>query len=146
MPPRPPPDDPGRRRRARRRLLQWLSYWVLIFAATHIPTASGLAAPRFTDKVVHFGLYAVLTVLGARWYRAPGRTASLRGLIGWATIYVAYAAFDEWLQGYTLRSPSLADFLADAVGITIATLWLVLGHRRRPRIRRSATDPVTPDL
>lgn len=146
MPPRLPPDDPDRRRRARRRLLQWLSYWVLIFVATHIPTVPGLAAPRFTDKVVHFGLYAVLTILGGRWYSAPGRTPSLRGLIGWATIYVAYAAFDEWLQGYTLRSPSLVDFLADAAGVTIATLWLARKHLRRPKIRLSATDPVTPDL
>ena len=146
MPPRPPLDDSHRHRRARRRLLLWLSYWILIFVATHVPTVPGLAAPRFTDKVVHFGLYAVLTILGSRWYSASVRKPSLRGLIGWATIYVAYAAFDEWLQGYTLRSPSLADFLADAAGITIATLWLVLEHRRRPKIRPSPTDPVTPEL
>lgn len=146
MPPRPPLDDSHGHRRTRRRLLLWLSYWVLIFVATHVPTVPGLTAPRFTDKVVHFGLYAVLTILGGRWYSAPGCKPSFPGLIGWATIYLAYAAFDEWLQGYTRRSPSLADFLADAAGITIATLWLVLEHGRRPKIRRSPTDPVTPEL
>ena len=97
-----------------------VSVVVLFTPATGVPTA-----PPGVDKVVHAALFAALA--------GTGRWAAL-GARGLALALLVYAAGSELVQGLDLlnRSASLADWLADAVGIL---LGLALGGllSRRPR-------------
>ncbi len=127
----------GPPRRSRRALWLWLGYWAALFTATHTPVPPGLPVARFTDKVAHFFLYLLLTVLAARWYAlaegpAPVQSAPLRSLIAWASVFILYAAFDEWLQQFVGRSMSAGDFAADVVGVVAATAILVRRRLVRP--------------
>ena len=119
------------RRRHVRTLVVWIGYWVVLFGLTHRPFTGGVGLPiAGADKVIHFALYFVLTMLGGRYLAASGRVLNLRLLIAWACVYAAYGALDEWLQQFVARTPSWGDWLADAVGIILATV--VLARRRRP--------------
>jgi hypothetical protein len=113
----------------------FLSYWVLIFIATHVPRLGGLASgwlfgiPHF-DKVVHFGMFAGWMGLSF-WllrtcYERP-RKAAVAGLFVAGALY---AAFDELSQPLVGRDTSLADFCADIGGLTVAWLLIALSQRR----------------
>jgi hypothetical protein len=81
-------------------------------------------APAGVDKLVHAGLFAALALSG-RW--AGIERSALAALL------VLYAAVSEVLQGLTPldRSASLADWLADVVGIVLGlALWGLLARRR----------------
>jgi len=99
-----------------------VSLAVLFAPADDVP----LAAPG-VDKVVHLALFAALAMTG-RW-AGIGRRVLAAGLIG-------YAAVSEVLQALTPlnRSGSVADWVADAVGIL---LGLALGEWLSRRDRRS---------
>ncbi len=107
-----------------------LCYWLGLFVIMHVPVVGGGHFRfRYADKIVHFVLYFFLTYLGGRYLFTAGRARSTVSLIGYALVYAAYGAFDEWLQQYTHRTMSFTDWLADAGGIVLATVWLV---RQRP--------------
>jgi hypothetical protein len=117
--------------RSNRSLGVWLGYWLGLFIITHLPLVSGGHFHfRYADKIVHFVLYFFLAYLGGRYLFAIGRARSTISLIGYAGMYAAYGAFDEWSQQYTGRTMSFTDWLADAGGIVLATVWLV--RQRRP--------------
>ncbi len=83
-------------------------------------------SPPGVDKVVHAALFLLLAVTG-RW--AGVRRAGL------AVVLVVYAAGSEALQGLDVvgRSASVADWLADVVGVLAGlALWAALVRRRRP--------------
>lgn len=107
----------------------------------HVPTA-GLRRLSFNhaDNIIHLVLYYILVWLGGRYLFATGRVVSIAKLVGYAGIYGLYAAFEEWSQQFVGRSMSFGDWLTDAVGISLATLWLVL--RRRSN---AAPDPSRQD-
>lgn len=134
----------GRRHVTRRSLSYWLwtGYWLVLFLATHVRVPPG-APTGFenSDKVLHFGAYFVLARLGTSAISARGRL-SVVTLIGWAAVYLLYGAVDEWLQQYTGREASVADWLADAAGVMTATLWGVL-RARCPRISEPASRGAT---
>jgi VanZ family protein len=99
-----------------------VSLAVLFAPAGEVPDA-----PPGVDKVVHVGVFLALAVTG-RW--AGMRAPVLGGLL------LAYGAVSEVLQAVTPldRSGSVADLLADAVGITLGLSAWALGERsRRPR-------------
>lgn len=78
------------------------------------------------DKVVHATLFLALAVTG-RW--AGIRRAVLAGGL------VLYAAGSEVVQGLDVvgRSASVADWLADVVGLLAGlALWAVVARRRPP--------------
>ena len=121
----------SRHPRSNRSLGVWLGYWLGLFIITHVPLVSGgYFRFRYPDKIIHSVLYFFLTYLGGRYLSAIGRARSTMSLIGYASMYAAYGAFDEWLQQYTGRTMSFTDWLADAGGIVLATVWLV--RQRRP--------------
>jgi hypothetical protein len=81
-------------------------------------------APPGVDKLVHLALFAALAVTG-RW-AGIGRGPLAIGL-------VVYAAVSEVLQGLTPlnRSASLADWVADVVGVLVGLLlWESLARGR----------------
>ncbi len=123
----------------------WIGYWVSLFVVMHVPVEGG--GPTLVphgDKIIHFGLYYLLARLGGRHQLAARRRQraagfSLRGhprglkpaahCLLWAVVYAAYAALDEWLQPFVGRTMSLGDWIADLIGISLATLTIALQRR-----------------
>ncbi len=74
------------------------------------------------DKVVHFGLFFLLVILGhlayGRYRSGMSRVTAFR----WVVLYAAYAALDECLQPLVGRTASFIDWLADVAGILAATM------------------------
>lgn len=115
----------------------WVGYWMALFVVMHVPVGGPAPVPiNHFDKLVHCGLYFLLVWLGGWSLRSRGHYRSLRSLMMWAVVYVAYAALDEWLQSFVGRTMSLWDFLADMVGIVGATILL-----ERTRRSRTLSEP-----
>jgi hypothetical protein len=81
-------------------------------------------APPGVDKVVHVALFLALALTG-RW--AGARAVVLGPLL------VAYGAVSEVVQAVTPleRSGSVADLLADAVGVALGLAAWAFGQRSR---------------
>ncbi len=130
----------------------WIGYWAGLFVVMHVPLGGGgTALLPHGDKIIHFGLYYVLTMLGGRHLlasRGRQRAAgfSLRGYprglkpatrcLLWAAVYAVYAAADEWLQPFVGREMSLGDWIADVIGVASATLTITLRRRSSETIER----------
>jgi VanZ family protein len=109
----------------------WDVYWFGLFVATHIPIPEGAPSVRHADKVLHVVAYFGLTALGG-WRLAALRGApSAKTIWSWAAVYALYGVVDESLQPLVGRSMTLGDLLADAVGVTAATLLIVRISLRR---------------
>ena len=111
-----------------RRADPWLPPLVLmavIFALSAQPSLnSGLGTiDTVGRKVVHFGEFALLTVL---WWRAlVTRMSHRRALSAALLISAAYAATDELHQHFVSgRHASVIDWLIDTAGATTAALYL----------------------
>ncbi|MBK8914439.1 MAG: VanZ family protein [Phycisphaerales bacterium] len=128
------------RRKAGRPAITLAAYWILLFAATHYPRVELRGLPQQSDKWVHFLAYALLAWLFWRWWRGSGRANA-----GMVTIVVlsAYAAIDEWTQGFVGRGTDSADWLADVAGVC-AVVGLLECRRwragRADRMRSGADD------
>lgn len=108
----------------------WIAYWCVLFVVMHIPTGGTNPVPvRHGDKLIHFVLYALLAWLGGRLVIQGKRSGTRRALLGWAVIYVVYAALDEGLQSFVGRTASVGDWLCDVGGVTAASAMLII---RRP--------------
>lgn len=98
-------------------------YWLAIFVGTHLPGAL-VVTPNVNDKIKHFSAFFVLGGLlcyvtnSPRWFRR----FSFIGLGG-----MAYAGIDEFTQRFVPgRSPDVADFVADSLGLWCAIAIYVL--------------------
>lgn len=99
--------------------------------ATHKPmNGSPNWAFSGMDKLAHVAFYCVLTVLGGRYLKATGRSLTPTLLLVWVGVYAAFAVVDEWSQQFVGRATSLADWIADLVGIVAGTVVLALLSRR----------------
>ena len=84
------------------------------------------------DKVLHFTIYTVFAFLLTRQIAVD--TSGGRAMAGAVLIAAAFAAADEWHQGFIPgRFPEFADWLADAAGAIIGALLygFILSRRRR---------------
>ncbi len=105
-----------------------------LFVVMHIRiTRPASATIEHGDKVIHFGLYLMLVVLGTRHLRARVGGVSLAALLAWAVVYAAYGALDEWLQQFVDRSMSFHDWLADFAGVIVATVAAFVTGRSRSK-------------
>lgn len=111
----------------------WVAAWAaLILLATTIPLPDTPDTGGFpADKLVHGGLYGGLGWLLGRALRRAGRwgvagiAAALAGGLG-------FAALDELHQHWIpTRAPSLGDWVADAVGLTLGVAAVALAASRR---------------
>jgi hypothetical protein len=85
------------------------------------------SAPPGVDKLVHGTLFAALALTG-RW------AGVVRGVL--VGLLVLYAAVSELLQGIPAleRDASVADWVADVVGVLLGLLvWGLLARRRTTR-------------
>lgn len=86
------------------------------------------------DKVLHFTIYTVFAFLLTRQIAVD--TSGGRAMVGAVLIAAAFAAVDEWHQGFIPgRFPEFADWLADVAGAIIGALIYVLLSRRRGAVR-----------
>ncbi len=106
-----------------------------IFVASSIPNLERIPG-GFSDKSAHFwasaglGALALRAAAGATWRAVSGRTAAMAWLIA-----AIYAITDEWHQAFVPgRSPSWADWVADALGAAVAVIViLAIGRARAGR-------------
>ncbi|SEO88906.1 VanZ family protein [Trujillonella endophytica] len=85
------------------------------------------SAPPGVDKLVHLALFAALALAG-RWAGIAPRVL--------AVLLVAYAGASEVVQAVAPlnRSGSVADLLADVLGVALGLLaWTGLARARRSR-------------
>lgn len=115
-----------------RALAIWLGFWALAFTATHVPLRGpGPETPTGLDKLIHFGIYSLLTLFSFRYFILRNGSISLNRIIAWVMIFLIYGALDEWSQRFVTRDPSYGDFLADAMGVMFGMLVVILEVRRR---------------
>ena len=101
----------------------WAAVLFLLSAFSELPFQVGrLGVP---DKIVHFGVYAVLggALAHARYHGAPRTPHWMMMLVG-----VLYGATDEWHQSFVpRRAPSVGDWVADTAGVVVGyTLaWII---------------------
>ena len=96
------------------------------FAVLFAPASDVPGVPPGVDKVVHGLLFAALALSG-RWAGIVGRI--LAGLL------IVYAAISELVQELTplARTGSLADWLADVVGVVLGlAAWRLLSRSGLP--------------
>lgn len=120
-----------------RSTVRWLArggllvYWLVMFAATHLPPPAILVAVDVSDTWQHFVAYAGFGGLIGLLFATRNR----RWLMAAWVITVSYAIVDEWSQGFVGRTPELKDWLADVAGATCGLLLglLVIGLWKRGR-------------
>jgi VanZ family protein len=121
---------------SRRRLAagMFFLFWCVLFTATHVPRGPRFADGIVSDKLVHFGCFAVLAFLACWALFSRWRATMLRyGLLLLAL--AAYAAMDELLQiPIPRRTCDFRDWLADVAGVAagvtayVLTRWLCGGR------------------
>jgi hypothetical protein len=113
------------RRQRAVRLIFWL-YAAILFTATHWPRLE-MPGPEGSDKVIHIGAFGMWMLLAATqgWFGAP---VSDRNLLRTMLVAAAYAGTDEGLQAipFVHRTCALDDYAANAIGIMLATLTLLM--------------------
>jgi len=113
-----------------------------MFVATHIPMKShGIAFLKHADKVVHVAMFFTLTWIGGRRLRASTGMIAGGALVVWGLVYVGYAVVDEWLQPWFGRSMTLGDWIADAIGVTAASVLLFLQRKKTTLSEPPARTP-----
>ncbi len=99
-----------------RHCLAFLLMVIALFWGGAQPASGGLLAPPW-DKLAHFAIYFVMTLLLGRGMHMPLAATGLTVL--------AIGAADEWHQRHlAMRVASGWDLLADAAGIAAALLLL----------------------
>lgn len=103
----------------------WAAVLFLLSEIRSVPSLSGFLA---NDKLVHGGLYAIMggfLALGAHISRSKRLWLAL--LVGYL-----YGAVDEWHQMFVPRRvPSLSDWAADVVGVTLGFVLVLMVLRLR---------------
>jgi VanZ family protein len=93
-------------------------YFLALFVGTHLPPGE-IGPPDFSDKLAHFGGYAILAVLIlAVWELSTGRLRPRHFFAVWLAGTI-YAAFDEWTQIPVGRTCDMNDWFADVAGIVV---------------------------
>ncbi len=105
-----------------KRKVMLIGWWLTMFVATTIPTNNmQVPQPVGFDKLIHFLIYLVLTVLLYRYlstkYNGFKKLTSYVVLVGFL-----YSLVDEFHQPLVGRTCSIYDLYADWAGIIVAVL------------------------
>jgi VanZ family protein len=107
-----------------------IAYWLVLFAATHVPQDFPAVPIDDWDKVAHFSAYAILGGMLATTRRLAGAALNFRHLLLLWIVLVAYGAFDEWTQPFVGREADVFDWVADAAGAAAGLALIVLVRSR----------------
>ncbi len=122
----------------------WLALtgWLVVgaaMAALYLASDRALsidAGVKISDKLLHFGAYALLAALWLAALRATWPAAGRRGQAWLAALAAtAYGATDEWHQSFVVgRVADPWDWVADAAGAAtvalLVTVWVTTTTRR----------------
>ena len=114
-----------------------LAYWLVLACTTHWPNlALGDAKtglPGFsTDKLLHFGAFAILTLLLVYARPLGGSKGFVANLLAATVLSAAYAFADEYTQPWFERHFSPADIVGNLIGVVFVFLVLFHGQTGRP--------------
>jgi len=99
--------------------------------ALHAPTIDDSVIPNL-DKIAHAAAFGLMAFLLLRSLLAFGCSSSWRLLLGVGLGIAALGVLDEWVQSMVPgRTASIADWLADGVGV--ATILLAVSMVRKKR-------------
>ena len=122
------------------KLFYWLPpiAWAAgIFLLSCLPFRQHTPLFQNVDKVFHFGLFGMLSILLFFAFFYERRQSALKAALLALLITAAYGAFDEFHQSFTAtRNVDFFDWLADAAGGTLAFL-ACLRHRTAPKFPQS---------
>jgi len=115
-----------------RRLTVALLSMACVLSLTHIPQA---ALPRVLqhtlfDKFEHLAAYGIVALLFVLSLRSPVRPLPLLGIL---LALALIGALDEITQPLVNRQASIMDYMADVIGIALASVFALL--RRPPKTR-----------
>jgi VanZ family protein len=103
-------------------------YFLVLFVGTHIPLDPVEAVATTSDKWLHFGGYAVLTVLVlGGWELTIGVLQPKHYFAVWLA-GVMYGVFDEVSQTPVGRNCDMNDWAADVLGVVAGLLIFRLGR------------------
>jgi hypothetical protein len=97
-------------------------YYLTLMVLTHIPQEHmGADLGVFNlDKLLHVSAYAVLTFLLTKaCSHAQNMTVQWLYML---PLLLVLAALDEWTQAYVGRTCSLADYIADLIGMGLVLM------------------------
>lgn len=124
-----------------------VAYWLLLALATHWPFAPSEADTPKIDKPLHQIAFALLA-LCACWAVGTRRRLNVRLAAVIAAVLLAYGAVDEFTQDLVpRRTPSVADWLADLLGVAVGmAAWWIAPQRWKAALGdRSAREAEAAD-
>ena len=98
-------------------------YWLALAVATHLPRDRVPDEVPKSDKLLHFGAFAILALL----FRLNVKRAWLAPLV-----LIPYATVDEYTQQFVGRYTELGDWIANCAGV-VAILAAYELYRRLAR-------------
>lgn len=110
-------------------------YAAALLVGTHWPLADQSLGFKFSDKILHMGAYAGLAVLcRLTWLTWPSLASRQQKTSFFLVFLLTLGAIDELTQiPVTGRRGTIADWIADGIGITLGLLlvhWLTSGKQR----------------
>lgn len=114
------------------RRIIWVAYWLVLLTLTHLPPSNSIRiSGMWTGALAHVLLFTLLGLLGA--WAIPLRNMTRGFVLGLGL--AAFAAMDECTQSWTGRTPDYADWLADAVGVTLGIALYFLARTMQSQRR-----------
>lgn len=112
--------------------LPLITYWIILFILTSLPAGFAIETKDIGDKFLHFGAYALLSVLLYLNLYFQNKIKVLNKFPATFTVLIAsiYGLFDEIHQMFVPgRSAEFLDWLADFSGSLVAVL--IIGYLLR---------------
>jgi VanZ family protein len=117
--------------------LPLIAYCIFIFIQSSYPSLQSLPSFEFSDKLMHFGAYAVLGVLFYRAYHTLPFENRLQWIMLLSMISASlYGVSDEIHQSFvSSRDGSYTDVMADVLGAVCGVYlyhrWIMAGNKKR---------------
>ena len=109
-------------------------YFLLLFVATHLPSVETASITDLSDKWLHFGGYAALTVLVLTgWELTIGALEPKHYFAVWLA-GTLYGAFDEVTQTPVGRICDMNDWMADVLGVVCGLVAFRIGRAALHRL------------
>jgi VanZ family protein len=126
--------------------LPLIGYCVFIYVQSSYPTPERIPTFEFSDKLLHFGAYAVMGILFYRAYQTLPLRDNIQALVLLSMISAAlYGISDEIHQSFVAdRHGSLSDAIADILGgicgVYAYNRWIIARNDRKERSRNTKFD------